>query len=86
MSATYNIMDGTTTTIIIIIIIIIIILLLRHSCFIKGRDISITGRGGQYICETSRLPHFLDNHLTDGAEVVSLTRLRFIPQERFLVY
>jgi hypothetical protein len=24
--------------------------------------------------ETSRLPHFLDNRLTDGGEVVSLTR------------
>jgi hypothetical protein len=25
-------------------------------------------------CETSRLPHCLDNRLTDGGEVVSLTR------------
>jgi hypothetical protein len=25
-------------------------------------------------CETTRLPHFLDNRLTDGGEVVSLTR------------
>jgi hypothetical protein len=25
-------------------------------------------------CETSRLPHFLDNWLTDGSKVVSLTR------------
>jgi hypothetical protein len=25
-------------------------------------------------CETSRLPHFLDNRLTDGVEVVRLTR------------
>jgi hypothetical protein len=30
----------------------------------------------------SRLPHFLDNRLTDGGEVVSLTRRPpFIPQE-----
>jgi hypothetical protein len=25
-------------------------------------------------CETSRLPRFLDNRLTDGGEIVSLTR------------
>jgi hypothetical protein len=25
-------------------------------------------------CETSRLPHFLDNRLTDGDEIVNLTR------------
>jgi hypothetical protein len=33
-------------------------------------------------CETSRLPHFLDNRLTDGGEVVSLAhRPRYTPQE-----
>jgi hypothetical protein len=26
-------------------------------------------------CETSRIPHFLYNRLTDGSEVVGLTRL-----------
>jgi hypothetical protein len=31
------------------------------------------GCGGPQGCETSRLPHFLDNRLTDGNEVVSLT-------------
>jgi hypothetical protein len=30
-------------------------------------------RGGPQGCETSRLPHFLDNRLTNGGEVVSLT-------------
>jgi hypothetical protein len=40
----------------------------------KGDAISVTGRGGAYACETSRLPHFLDSQLTDGGEVVSLTR------------
>jgi hypothetical protein len=40
----------------------------------KGKAISVTGRGGPQGCETSRLPHFLDNRLTDGGEVVSLTR------------
>jgi hypothetical protein len=38
------------------------------------KAVPITGRGGQLGCETSRLPHFLDNRLTDGGEVVSLTR------------
>jgi hypothetical protein len=41
----------------------------------KGRAIPVTGRGSPYGCETSRLPHFLDNQLTDYGEVVSLTRL-----------
>jgi hypothetical protein len=32
----------------------------------------------------SRLPHFLENRLTDGGEVVSLTRRPpFTPQEDF---
>jgi hypothetical protein len=36
-------------------------------------------------CETSRLPHFLDNWLTDGCEDVSLTRRPpFTPAGRFL--
>jgi hypothetical protein len=34
----------------------------------------VTGGGGPYSCETSRLPHFLDNRLTDGGEVVSSGR------------
>jgi hypothetical protein len=39
----------------------------------NNKDIPITGRGGPYVFETSRLPHSLDNRLTDGDEVVSLT-------------
>jgi hypothetical protein len=38
--------------------------------------------------ETSRFPHLLDNHLTDGGEVVSLTRRpagRSLHPTRFLV-
>jgi hypothetical protein len=34
----------------------------------KGNDIFVTGHGVAYNCETSRLPHFLDNQLTDGGE------------------
>jgi hypothetical protein len=40
----------------------------------EGKVIPATGRGGPYCCETSRLPHLLENRLTDGGEVVSLTR------------
>jgi hypothetical protein len=32
----------------------------------KGNAIPVTGRGGPLGCEMSRLPHFLDNRLTDG--------------------
>jgi hypothetical protein len=38
----------------------------------KGKAISVTGRGGQQGCEMSRLPHLLDNQLTDGGKVVRL--------------
>jgi hypothetical protein len=38
----------------------------------KGKALPLTGREGPQGCETSRLPHFLDNRLTDGGEVVSL--------------
>jgi hypothetical protein len=53
-----------------------------------SKAINVTGRGGQYGCERSRLPHFLDDRLTDGGEVVSLTRrppftLRKIPGTHF---
>jgi hypothetical protein len=40
----------------------------------KGEATLVTGRGGPQDCETSRLPHFLDNRLTDGGEIVGLTR------------
>jgi hypothetical protein len=41
-------------------------------CEKKCIAISATGYGGPQVCETSRLPHFLGNWLTDGDEVVSL--------------
>jgi hypothetical protein len=34
----------------------------------------VTGREGSQGFKKSRLPHFLDNRLTDDCEVVSLTR------------
>jgi hypothetical protein len=36
---------------------------------IKGKAIPVTDREGSYGCETSMLPHFLDNRFTDGGEV-----------------
>jgi hypothetical protein len=41
---------------------------------VASKAIPVTGRGGPQDCETSRFPHLLDYRLTDGGEVVSLTR------------
>jgi hypothetical protein len=40
----------------------------------KGKTIPVTGHGGPQGCETLRVPHYLDNRLTDGGKAVSLTR------------
>jgi hypothetical protein len=37
----------------------------------EGKAIPVTGHEGPDDCETLRLPHFIDNRLTDGGEVVS---------------
>jgi hypothetical protein len=48
----------------------------------KGKAILVTGREGPLGCETSRIPHFLENRLTDGGEVVNpMRRPPFTPQE-----
>jgi hypothetical protein len=39
----------------------------------NGEAVPVTGHGGTQGCEASRLPHCLDNHLTDGGEVFSFT-------------
>jgi hypothetical protein len=39
-----------------------------------AKAVPVTGRGGPYVCEISRLPHLLQNRLIDGGEVLSLTR------------
>jgi hypothetical protein len=66
--------------------------LLNKSCkrlfSLLKKAIPVPGRGGPWGCETSRLPHFLDNRLTDGGEVVSPTHRppftpRKIPGTRF---
>jgi hypothetical protein len=49
-----------------------------------GNALPVTGRGGPKVCETSRLPHFLNNRSTDGSESVRLMRRPPLPLERFL--
>jgi hypothetical protein len=45
------------------------------------KAIPVTGRGGPYGCETSRLPHFLDNRITDGGEVSFTLQPPFTPRK-----
>jgi hypothetical protein len=48
----------------------------------KSKAIPVTGPEGPSRYERSRLPHYLDNRLTDGGKVVSLTRRPpFIPRK-----
>jgi hypothetical protein len=44
-----------------------------HKLHIEVRLVRVTGRESLQVCETFEVPHFLDNRLTDGGEVVSLT-------------
>jgi hypothetical protein len=50
----------------------------------EGTAIPVRGRRGAYGCETSRFPHFLDNRVTDGGQVVSLTRRPPFSPRKFL--
>jgi hypothetical protein len=47
----------------------------------KHKVIPVKGRGSPQGCETSRLPHFLHDRLTDDGEVSLTRRPPFIPQE-----
>jgi hypothetical protein len=40
--------------------------ILHRQIVCKGKAIPVRSRGGPYGCETSRLPHFLDNRFTRG--------------------
>jgi hypothetical protein len=46
----------------------------------NGKFIPVTGGGGPKGCEPSRLPHFLDNLLTDGGELSALWTVHTLPQ------
>jgi hypothetical protein len=53
----------------------------------KSKTIPVTGRGGLYGCEMLRIPHCLDNRLTDGGKVASPThRPRSTPQKHYYFY
>jgi hypothetical protein len=39
----------------------------------KSKAIPVTGLGGLWGCEMLRIPHCLDNRLTDGGKVISPT-------------
>jgi hypothetical protein len=55
---------------------------------VLGKAIPVTGCGGLYGCEMLRIPHCVDNRLTDGGKVVSPThRPHFTPQKHiFLMF
>jgi hypothetical protein len=46
----------------------------RNGKKVEGKAIPVTGHGGRYNYDTSRLPHFLENRLRDGCVVFSFTR------------
>jgi hypothetical protein len=49
---------------------------------VKSKAITVTGREDPEGYETSRVPHFLDNQLTDGGEDIRLTiRPPFTPRK-----
>jgi hypothetical protein len=50
----------------------------------KVKRIPVTGRGGLQGCEMLRIPHYLDNWLTDGGKVTSpMRRPHFTPQKYY---
>jgi hypothetical protein len=51
---------------------------------VKSKAIPVTGRGGLYGNEMLTIPYYLDNLLTDGGKVISLThRPHFTPQKYY---
>jgi hypothetical protein len=57
------------------------------NCKKAKNAIPVTGRGGLQGCEMLRVPHCLDNRLTDGGKVVSPTHpTHFTPQKHYYFY
>jgi hypothetical protein len=53
----------------------------------KSKAVPVTGSGGLLGCESSRLPHYLENRPTDSSDVASVTLRpagRPLPLERFI--
>jgi hypothetical protein len=50
-----------------------------------GKGITVTGSGGLCGCETLRLPHFLDNRLTETVRILALRAGRPLLSGIFLV-
>jgi hypothetical protein len=58
-----------------------------EDAILERKLVLVTGRGGLEDTETSWLPYSLDKELTDGSDVVSLTRRQlFTSQEKFLIF
>jgi hypothetical protein len=52
----------------------------------KSKISLVTGRGGLCSCETSRIPHYLDNRLADGVRLSALRAGRALfPRNIFLL-
>jgi hypothetical protein len=52
--------------------------------YLVSKDIPLAGHGSLYGYEMLRIPHCLDNRLTDGGKIVSLThRPLSTPQKHF---
>jgi hypothetical protein len=62
---------------------ITIIIYIHFSCPVKkGKATHVTGREGSWGCEIPRVPHSLNNRLTDGGKIISLTlRPSFTPRK-----
>jgi hypothetical protein len=52
----------------------------------KIKSIPVIGCESLQGCETSRIPHYLDNRFTDGSKVVSLTHRPHFTTRYFLIF
>jgi hypothetical protein len=60
--------------------------MLKHNIKVS-KAVPVTGLGGLYGCDMLRIPHCLDNRLTDGDKVVGPTHPpHFTPQKHFYFY